>query len=130
LYRYRGGRYRGDMKAERVLDAIMELSPNVRYAAVHHRDGEPVLRERAGVTGASSDVERWDELVVNPALLDLARRRGNLDADGLEFVLVRYGRFFNLILPFEHGHVSVVCEPGADPLPLIPAIRNALRLAS
>ena len=115
------------MKAERVLDAILELSLNIRYAAVHHRDGEPVLRERTGVAGASPDSERWDELVVNPVILELARRRGNVDADGLDYVLVRYGRFFNLILPFESGHVSIVCEPDMDPLPLIPLIRDAIR---
>ncbi len=107
------------MKGELLLDAILKLHPQIRYAALHLGRGEPLLRERQGVVGATSDSERWDELVVNPVLLELARRRGDVDCDGLDYLLVRYRRFFNLVLALDGGHLSVVLEPDAEPLSLV-----------
>lgn len=116
------------MRGEKLLDAILELSPTIRYAAVHVGAGEPLLRERAGGSvGTAADSERWDELVVNPVLIELAARRGDVDCDGLDYVLVRYRRFYNLVLPLERGHLSVVIEPDGEPLPLIPALREIAR---
>jgi len=112
------------MKGEKLLESILELSPTIRYAALHLGGGEPLLRERHGAPGASADSERWDELVVNPALIELASRRGDVDCDGLSYLLVRYGRFFNLVLPLDGGHLSVVLDPGSDPLPLVSPIRE------
>jgi hypothetical protein len=112
------------MQAESLLDAILELSPIIRYAALHLGGGEPVLRERAGSSArGASEGERWDELVVNPVLVELASRRGNVDCGGLDFLAVRYRRFFNLVIPVVDGHLSIVLDPDADPLPLVPAIK-------
>jgi len=112
------------MKSEKLLDAILELTPIIRYAALHLGGGEPVLRERIGKPGASAESERWDELVVNPVLIELAARRGDVDCDGLDYLLVRYRRFYNLVLPLEGGHLSVILDPDADPLPLVSPIRE------
>jgi len=112
------------MNGEPLLDAILELSPIVRYAALHLGGGEPLLRERVGTPATSAEGERWDELVVNPTLIELASRRGDVDLDGLDFLLVRYGRAFSLVLPVDGGHLSVLLEPGPDPLPLVAAIRG------
>jgi len=113
-----------DMKGEKLLDAILELSPTIRYAALHLGGGEPLLRERQGSAGASAESERWDELVVNPVLVELASRRGDVDCGGLDYLVVRYRRFFNLVLPLDGGHLSVVLDPEADPLPMISPIRE------
>lgn len=115
------------MKGERLLDAILELSPKIRYAALHLGGGEPLLRERAGVAGMTPDSERWDELVVNPVLIELARRRGDVDCGGLHHVLVTYHRFHNLVVPVDGGHLSVVVELDGDPLALAPAVRDAAK---
>jgi len=112
------------MKGEKLLDALLELSPTIRYAALHLGGGEPLLRERQGAPGVSAENERWDELVVNPVLVELAGRRGDVDCGGLDYLAVRYRRFFNLVLPLDGGHLSVVLEPDADPLPLISPIRE------
>jgi hypothetical protein len=37
-------------------------------------------------------------------------------------VLIRYGNFFQLLIPTATGHLSVAIEPGADPLELERAI--------
>jgi len=112
------------MQGEKLLDAILELSPTIRYGALHLGGGEPLLRERQGSAGASAESERWDELVVNPVLVELASRRGEVDCGGLDYLLVRYRRFFNLVLPLDGGHLSVVLDPDADPLPLVSRIRE------
>jgi hypothetical protein len=41
----------------------------------------------------------------------------------LEFVLIRYGSFFELVLPVPGGHLSVGIESQADPLKLVPDLR-------
>lgn len=116
------------MKGEKLLDAILELSPLVRYAALHLGGGEPLLRERTGTAEANaSEGERWEELVVNPVLVELAARRGDVDCGGLDYLVVRYHRFFNLVLPLDGGHLSVLVDPDADPLPLIGPIREISR---
>jgi hypothetical protein len=113
------------MRAEELLDALLELTPSIRYAAIHPGSGQPVFRQRLGLADPSSaDSDYWEEVLVNPTLLDLARRRGDVDCGGLEYVMVRYGHFTQLVLPLAHGHVSVCFEPIADPVPLLPALRN------
>ncbi|MCX5744824.1 MAG: hypothetical protein NT062_20240 [Proteobacteria bacterium] len=111
------------MKGEVLLDAVLALSPTIRYAALHLGGGEPLLRERSGEAG-TPDSERWDELVVNPVLIELARRRGEVDCGGLDYLVVRYHRFWNLVLPLDGGHLSVIIEPAVDPLQMVPAIQR------
>lgn len=112
------------MKGENLLDAILELSPIIRYAALHLGGGEPLLRERAGASPTSAEGERWDELVVNPTLIELASRRGEVDYGGLDYLAVHYRRCTNLVIPLDGGHLSVLVDPDADPLPLVAPLRG------
>lgn len=111
------------MKGESLLDEILELSPIIRYAALHLGGGEPLLRERVGTPAGAAEGERWDELVVNPALIELASRRGAVDLDGLDYLVVHYRRATNLVLPVDGGHLSMLLEPAADPLPLVASLK-------
>jgi hypothetical protein len=73
-----------------------------------YRAGKLEARQRGDVAGASSsESDRYEELFVNPALLTLARQRGNLDCGGLRFVVVGYGNFHQLVLELPEGHASV-----------------------
>ncbi len=109
-----------------LLDALLGLHPSVRYAAVY-RDGELASATRAGIGGASSaESDRYEELLVNPAILTLTSQRGNIDCGGLEFVLIRYGNFYQFVAPFTGGHVSVAIEPVGDPGPVVELIRELL----
>ena len=102
------------MNADALIDRLFQVSPLVRYAAVR-RSNALVLRQRDGVDNASDiESDRYEELLVNPALLTLTTQRGNIDCGGLRYVLVRYGHFFQFVRPFEDGHVSVAIEAGAD----------------
>jgi hypothetical protein len=60
------------------------------------------------------DTDRMEELIVNPIVLEAKRRRGDLDLDGVRFVVVRYGKQYQVILPFRAGHVSVGVDASAD----------------
>lgn len=109
-----------------LVDDLLSISPGVRYVGVY-RAGALQSRERAGLSNASaSESDRYEELIVNPALLTLVRQRGDIDCGGARWVLIRYGNFFQLIFPVEGGHVSVAFEPGEDPVVREPAVRRVL----
>ncbi len=67
---------------------------------------------------SSAESDRYEELLVNPTLLKLATQRGNIDCGGLDYLLVKYGNFFQFILPASWGHVSVCIDKSADPIAL------------
>jgi hypothetical protein len=111
------------VRAEALIDALLELSPQVRYAAVYPGSGEPVMRERSGVAVSSeAELDRLEEMLVNPTLVDLARRRGDIDRGGLDYLLNRYGNCFQLVFPLVRGHLSVSLDAEGEPLALVPAV--------
>ena len=106
-----------------VLDRVFALSPDIRYVARLH-GGRLVSAMRPNLANASaSESDKYEELLANPTLLTLASRRGELDCGGLEYLILRYGSFFELVYPAPGGHLSVGIEPHADPLALVPGVR-------
>jgi hypothetical protein len=109
--------------------AVFAVSPAVRYVALA-RGQDVHLRERPDLAGASSsESDRYEELLVNPTLLTLARQRGDIDCGGLDYLIVAYGSFFQLVTPVEGGHVSVAIERSQTPTDLVEPIRQAVRSA-
>ena len=99
-----------------MIENIFAISKNVRYVAIY-RDGKLETRSKSGTEGASnSETDRYEELLVNPILLKAASQRGNIDCGGLEYILIRYGNFFQFVLPVFWGHISVCIEKSADPI--------------
>jgi hypothetical protein len=110
-----------------MIDAIFRLGEAVRYVAVY-RDGRLEMRSRHGTVGASSsESDRYEELLVNPTLLKLASQRGDIDCGGLEWLLVRYGNFYQYVMPTRWGHVSVSIEPDADAIEIGRLIADVVR---
>jgi hypothetical protein len=106
------------IKGERgfMIDKIFALSNSIRYVAIYNGD-QLETKSKFGTVGASApESDRYEELLVNPTLLKLSSQRGNIDCGGLRYVLVRYGSFFQFVLPTQLGHVSVCIEPDADPV--------------
>ena len=60
-------------------DDVFAISPDIRYVAA--ADGEQLkMRSRPDLQDASSsNSDLYEELLVNPTLLTLATRRGNID---------------------------------------------------
>jgi hypothetical protein len=110
---------------EDLVERIFAVSPDIRYVAVY-RNGQLRSSQRPGLAQASaSESDKYEELIVNPTLLTLTRQRGEIDCGGLEFVLIRYGSFYELVLPLPGGHLSVGIESRADPLQLVRGVRTA-----
>jgi hypothetical protein len=109
-------------------DSLFALSSDIRYVAL--RIGDRLsLQQREDISEASSsESDRYEELLVNPTLLTLVGERGRIDCGGLEFIIIRYGNFFQLVHPVKEGHVSIAIEPSGDPLNLVAGIRQILTL--
>jgi hypothetical protein len=105
-----------DIESSLMIDRIFALSNSIRYVAIY--DGDQLeTKSKSGTIGASgSESDRYEELLVNPTLLTLASQRGNIDCGGLRYILVRYGNFFQFVLPTRSGHISVCIESDADPI--------------
>jgi len=111
---------------QRLIETILSLSENIRYVAIYNH-GELVTSSRSGTAGASSsESDKYEELIVNPTILTLVKQRGNIDCGGAEFVLIRYGNFYQIVMPIAKGHISICVEPHADPLKLIEPTMKAL----
>jgi len=82
-----------------MINDIFALSNDVRYVAIY-REGHLETKSKEGTIGASSsDSDRYEELLVNPTLITLATQRGNIDCGGLDYLIIRYGNFFQFVLP-------------------------------
>jgi hypothetical protein len=107
-------------------DDVFAISPDIRYVAAAH--GQDVqMRSRPDLRDASSsDSDRYEELLVNPTLLTLATRRGNIDCGGLRYLIVGYGHFDALVVPTAGGHVAVAFDVGTNPAEHLPAITGVM----
>ena len=114
------------MSTPKIIQRVFSLSADVRYVAVRIGDALD-LQQRPELSNASaSESDRYEELIVNPTLLGLTRERGRIDCGGLDFLLVRYGNFFQFVHPIAGGHISVAISPTADPLSLVEPVRRIL----
>src|SRR5262249_61363820 len=68
----------------------------------------------------------YEELLVNPTLLTLATRRGNIDCGGLRYLIVGDGHFEMLVIPTSAGHVGVGFELGANPAGYLQTILSGM----
>jgi hypothetical protein len=102
----------------------MGVSEAIRYVAVYLAGKLESVAKPETEGASSSESDRYEELLVNPGILTLAQQRGKIDCGGTEYVLIRYGNFFQFVLPLSNGHVSVCIDPGADPISLGAQIRE------
>lgn len=110
-----------------MIEEIFAISDDVRYVAIY-RDGQLESKSKENAQGASSsESDRYEELLVNPTMLKLAAQRGNIDCGGLAYLLVRYGNFFQFILPAPWGHVSVCIDTRGDPIAIGLKVNSLLK---
>ena len=100
----------------RAVKQVLNLGSDIRYAAVYH-NGELSSGQKSSPENASAlESDKYEELIVNPTLLKLVQQRGDIDCGGAQFVVIRYGNFFELVRPIKDGHISVGVELSANPL--------------
>jgi len=114
---------------EKISFSLLQLDPSIRYVAVNQK-GQIVEMEQnpKWPSHNPSDTDRMEELIANPVILDLAKRRGDLDLDGIRYVVIRYGLQYQLLFPFQEGHISVGIELNTDVAEVATKIANHLRL--
>ncbi|MFI5154386.1 MAG: hypothetical protein ACHQET_13690 [Chitinophagales bacterium] len=108
---------------ETLKEKIFAISNSIRYVAMY-ADGQLISSERPGIENtSSSESDKYEELIVNPTLLKLVTQRGNIDCGGADWVIIRYGSFFEFVMPMKNGHISVGLELDADLMKIIEAIK-------
>jgi hypothetical protein len=108
-------------------DAILALGPHIRYVAFGAGQRVETFQRDAVEKASDPGSDFFEELLVNPTLLTLARQRGNLDCGGLRYLVVGYGNFHQVVLESPDGHVSVCVEQDADPIPVAEQVAEILR---
>lgn len=114
---------------EKLSTRLFRTEPKIRYVAVNQK-GKIVEMEQSPSHPSynSCETDRIEELIVNPVVLELAARRGNLDMEGIRYVVIRYGTQYQLLMPYREGHLSVGVEKHDDPLEIARKITVALGL--
>ncbi len=109
-----------------LLDTLFHLTTAIRYVSIYSA-GQLFIRQRPDILHASaSDSDRYEELLVNPTLLTLTRQRGEIDCGGLMYMIIRYGFFFQLVIPLKEGHISIAFEPEAEPMNYVGQVTHLL----
>lgn len=107
-----------------MIDQIFAVSGDIRYVAIY-RNGELETQSRSDLQGASSsETDRYEELLINPVLLKATTQRGNIDCGGLDYLLIRYGNFFQFVMPTQFGHISVAIGKEADPVAIAKKVKG------
>ena len=117
------------MSQEKLSARLFRLEPKIRYVAVN-QSGCIVEMEQSAKhpTYNPHETDRMEELIVNPTVLEITGRRGNIDMDGIRYVVIRYGTQYQLIMPYLEGHVSIGVELEDDPVEIASRVAAALEL--
>lgn len=111
---------------QKIIENIAEISNTIRYIAVY-KEGNLTSWQRENISDSSAaDSDKYEELLVNPTILTIAKQRGDIDCGGLDFVVIKYGHFYQLIQIIEQGHLSICIDAEADPLILEKKIKRVI----
>ena len=109
------------------MQQLFDALKDVRYVAIY-RNGQLDTAVRPELQDASSsESDKYEEIIVNPTLLKLVQQRGNIDCGGVQYVLVRYGNFFQFVQAIPGGHISIALEAASNLDQVIPEVRQLLR---
>jgi hypothetical protein len=112
---------------EDLKNQIFSLSGDIRYVAIYAND-KLISGEKPSIKNtSSSESDKYEELIVNPTLLKLVIQRGNIDCGGVEYVIIKYGAFFEFVMPIKNGHVSVGIEQNSNIMEITNKIQNSVK---
>jgi len=115
------------MTWEKISPAVFALDPGIRYLAVN-QDGEIVEMAQRRPSHNPVETDRMEELLLNPALLEMTKRRGDLDLDGIRYIIIQYGLQYQAVFNYRNGHVSVGIESDSDAVAVVTRILDHLGL--
>ena len=102
-----------------IIDDLFNFLLEIRYVAIYQNVELTFKQRKQTSDSSSSDTDEYEELLVNPTLLTIARQRGNIDCGGLRFIIVGYGNFYQLVKEIKNGHISICLEKNVD-LTIVP----------
>jgi len=115
--------------SEKISARLFDIDPNIRYVAINQKGLIVEMEQNPRRPSLNpTETDRMEELIVNPTILELTRRRGNLDMNGMRYVVVRYGTMYQLIFPFMDGHLSIGVELNANPTEVAQTVAKCLDL--
>jgi len=110
----------------RLIEKISQISDTIRYVSIY-QDNNLESWQRADLNKpSSSDSDKYEELLVNPTILKIAKQQGDIDCGGLDFVIIKYGSFFQLIREIKNGHISICIDKKDNPISLEKEIKNLI----
>ena len=102
-----------------IIDDLFNFLLEIRYVAIY-QNAELTFKQRKQTSdSSSSETDKYEELLVNPTLLTIARQRGNIDCGGLRFIILGYGNYYQLVKEIKNGHISICLEKNVD-LTIVP----------
>ena len=102
------------MDVEHIIKNLFSFSKDIRYVAIYYNNELQFKQRETAKNSSSNKTDEFEELLVNPTLLKLTTQRGNIDCGGLNYLIVGYGNFFQLIKSIKDGHVSICIDKNAD----------------
>jgi hypothetical protein len=109
-----------------LIQEIFGISDAIRYVAVY-QNGELAMRQRENISQPSAgESDKYEELIVNPAVLKILTQRGNIDCGGLEYVIIRYGNFLQSVVPFGDGHISTCIDKNKEAAEIEEIVRQVI----
>jgi len=115
------------MSWAKISPEVFELDPGIRYLAVNQQ-GEIVETAQRRPSHNPAETDRMEELLVNPAILELSKRRGDLDLDGVRYIVIQYGLQYQAVFNYRNGHVSVGIESDSDAIAVVTKVLRHLGL--
>jgi hypothetical protein len=116
--------------SEKISARLFDLDSNIRYVAINQRGLIVEMEQNPKRPSLNpTETDRMEELIVNPIILELTRRRGDLDMDGVRYVVIRYGTMYELIFPFKDGHLSIGVELNANPTEVAQSVAKCLDIS-
>ena len=102
------------MDKEKIIASLFDEFPEIRYVAIYIENDLVYRQKEKTPDSSSADTDKYEELLVNPALLKLASQRGNIDCGGLNHLIVGYGNFYQIVKSLPNGHISICVELESD----------------
>jgi len=97
-----------------IIGELFNSFADIRYVAIYIDNELTYKQKQKTLDNSSLDTDKYEELLVNPTLLTLARQRGNIDCGGLRFLIIGYGNFYQLVKEINGGHISICLEKSVD----------------
>jgi len=102
------------MNKEKIIESLFNEFSDIRYVALYIGTELVYKQKDQTFDSSSGETDKYEELLVNPTLLKLASQRGNIDCGGLNYLIIGYGNFYQIVKSIPNGHLSICIVQESD----------------